>query len=128
MSTLLIDYMSEPLPWKDTVELFNRENLLRRCMGNESLVERVLTTFTVTFENDLKKIDMEFADGDVESFAKTAHKMKGSAGNAGAMTLSEIAKSLETFARQDELGELPDLIAELHSEFETFTELIRASV
>ena len=88
-------------------------------MGNPQLVHSVLSSFRLSFMNDLCEMEISYLAGEYEKVAKIAHKIKGSAANVGAPTIYEIAKQLETAAKKEN-GELDELIGNLQSEFTKF--------
>jgi histidine phosphotransfer protein HptB len=57
------------------------------------------------------------ASGDVASFTRAAHTIKGSSANLGATALRGIAERLEAISRKDGLGGVASLLAECDTEF-----------
>jgi HPt (histidine-containing phosphotransfer) domain-containing protein len=58
------------------------------------------------------------AAGDVASFTRAAHTIKGSSANVGAQVLKGIAERLEIVSRKDGLGAVSGQIADCEEEFE----------
>ncbi len=58
------------------------------------------------------------ASGDVTSFTRAAHTIKGSSANVGAQVLKGIAERLEIVSRKEGLGGVSGLIADCEEEFE----------
>ncbi len=100
-------------------EAFLIDELHHRCMGNPQLVQRVLASFRLSFMNDLAQMEIHFLSGQLEKVAKTAHKIKGSAANAAAPAISELAQEVESLARQGN-NDLDQQICNLQSEFTRF--------
>ena len=57
-------------------------------------------------------------NGDIETLQRLAHSIKSSSLNAGAMHLSDMAKSVEFEAKEDRLADASKRIAALQKEFD----------
>jgi HPt (histidine-containing phosphotransfer) domain-containing protein len=57
------------------------------------------------------------ASGDVTTFTRAAHTIKGSSANLGAQVLKGIAERLEQISRKDGLATVAPLIADCEAEF-----------
>jgi histidine phosphotransfer protein HptB len=57
------------------------------------------------------------AAGDVASFTRAAHTIKGSSANVGAQVLRSVAERLERISRTEGLASVAPLIGECESEF-----------
>jgi HPt (histidine-containing phosphotransfer) domain-containing protein len=57
------------------------------------------------------------ASGDVKSFTRAAHTIKGSSANVGAQVLKGIGERMEQLSRTEGLGAIAPLVAEAESEF-----------
>jgi HPt (histidine-containing phosphotransfer) domain-containing protein len=57
------------------------------------------------------------ASGDVPTFTRAAHTVKGSSANVGALALKAIAERLELVSRKDGLGAVGTLIEDCEAEF-----------
>lgn len=58
------------------------------------------------------------ASGDVATFTRAAHTIKGSSANVGAQVLKGVAERLETVSRKEGLGGVSGMIADCEAEFE----------
>jgi HPt (histidine-containing phosphotransfer) domain-containing protein len=63
---------------------------------------------------DMKKC---LASGDVTTFTRAAHTIKGSSANVGAQVLKAIAERLEALSRKEGLAVVEPLIADCEEEF-----------
>jgi histidine phosphotransfer protein HptB len=63
--------------------------------------------------------------GDITTFTRAAHTVKGSSANVGAQVLKAIAERLEHISRKDGLGSVGPLIADLEAEFGRVTVELR---
>ena len=66
----------------------------------------------------LEKIKSAIAQHDKAALIAAAHALKGSASNLGARSLAALCAALEKKAKAGELGELPQLLERLQTEFE----------
>jgi HPt (histidine-containing phosphotransfer) domain-containing protein len=74
----------------------------------------------IYIEDTPKRIaDMKacLASGDVTTFTRAAHTIKGSSANVGAQVLKAVAERLELISRKEGLGSVAPLIADCEVEF-----------
>ncbi len=57
------------------------------------------------------------SQGDAVTLSKSAHTLKGTAGNLGAMRVMKLAELIEYHGRSGELSQLPKLLSEIESAF-----------
>jgi HPt (histidine-containing phosphotransfer) domain-containing protein len=57
------------------------------------------------------------ASGDVKTFTRAAHTIKGSSANVGAQILRSLGERMELISRTDGLGAVAPLVAECEAEF-----------
>jgi histidine phosphotransfer protein HptB len=65
------------------------------------------------------------ASGDVATFTRAAHTIKGSSANVGALALKAIAERLELISRKEGLGAVAPLIDDCQQEFARVTTELR---
>ncbi|MEN8254142.1 MAG: response regulator [Verrucomicrobiota bacterium] len=85
--------------------LFNRETLLNRCMGNESLVDKLITKFLEQKDVDLRCLGEALSSADIEQVVHFSHRLKGASANLSMESLRKIAGEIEGHAREGDLGE-----------------------
>jgi histidine phosphotransfer protein HptB len=74
----------------------------------------------IYIEDTPKRVDdmkRSLAAGDVSSFTRAAHTIKGSSSNVGAQVVRGLAERLERISRTEGLGAVSPLIAECDAEF-----------
>src|SRR4051812_8874617 len=91
--------------------VFDREALTSRCLGNETLVERVLQKFTVQLESDVAKLARALEAGDWNEFSLVAHRIKGMAANVEARELSRTAALAENTVSSGNQAGLAECLA-----------------
>ena len=109
-----------PLP---AVEGLQLGPALQRLGGDAPLLRKLLGYFCANHGEDVARIRQALHDGDRETATRTAHTLKGLAGNIGAERLGRQAAALETQLRQGSCdpqaslteleGELRDLLARI---------------
>ena len=88
------------------------------CHGNEDDLREMLGDFVEINSLVINDIENAAKENDHESLTGHAHKLKGSAGTAGAKPLAEIAKQLEKIKTNDDAIKVLELTQALRSEFE----------
>jgi len=104
------------------VEPFDLDQLRRRCLGREELVERLLASFERRFPLELAELERSFFEGDSNKLVLTAHQLKGAAANISALRLQQLLGQIESAARRDERETVAELSAQLQGEWEMFME------
>jgi HPt (histidine-containing phosphotransfer) domain-containing protein len=72
--------------------------------GQPSLVLRVLDMFEKSSAKLLAELEVQLANGDLESATRAAHTLKSSSGNIGATELAEAARLCEMRGRAGDLA------------------------
>ncbi len=93
---------------------------LKEAAGDgESCVQELLALFRGNVSHALQEMDAQFAARDWEGLRRTAHTLKGGAGQVGAMAFSRAAAALESRLRSGQDARAPD-IARLREAFVQF--------
>ncbi len=90
------------------------ENLGLEVDEYRELIELFIDTGSVDFQ----KIQDGMASSDAEQVMRSAHTIKGAAGNLGLMDVSESAKIIEENATNNKLDGLEETISTLKAQFE----------
>lgn len=99
--------------------LLNLQQLLgERCFG---LLDKFIVLTTVS----LKKIEQAAKAGEFEIVAMTAHPMKSSSAQVGAMRLAALLEAIEIAGMRREGPAIAELEVQIHAEFEEVTYQIR---
>lgn len=81
--------------------------------GEPDVLAEVLTMFLAEVPRRLERLRNARAAGDIEEVHRSAHSLKGSAGNIGAHALFEICKLLDERAKAGDLSGADPLVAAL---------------
>ena len=111
------DYLTKPIDFRElklrlgkwlhresTRPVFDRDDLLERLMGNFGLARRIITRFVADAPAQLAALAGAIESCDPAVMWQAAHSVKGAAANAGAVRLSEVARSVELLARSGDIA------------------------
>lgn len=101
----------------------NVQEALQRLLGNEELYQKLLQEFALDQEAAVTAAQEAMLQEDWEVAVRTAHTLKGSAANLGAMALSKSAAQLEMALRGKEAT--PDLFQQAQEELQRVLSSIR---
>ena len=111
--------------------VFDRAALTARCMGNQALVGRVLSTFLTSFAKDHEDLSSALqirsggglnatAPHELEAIRTLAHRMRGASGNIAAERLHARCGALERSAEQGDLSQTIEFARDLTKEWLEF--------
>ena len=89
-----------------------------RRIGGEALVKRMIDTFMGYAPGQMEIITRSTRSGEPQVAGNSAHSLKSSAGNIGAMALFGLALEVEQAGRAGDMDKLPALAAELAVAFD----------
>ncbi|MGQ9576232.1 MAG: response regulator [Thermoguttaceae bacterium] len=89
---------------------------LHSVQGDLSLLRGIVTAFLEESPRLLAEIDRAAAQAEADALMRAAHTLKGSLNYLGAYRAYQTALRLESMARQRDLGDSRNLVAELRSE------------
>ena len=79
--------------------------------------KELIELFIDTGEADFQKIQEAMAGRDADQVMRSAHTIKGAAGNLGLMEVSETAKIIEDNARNNQLDDIAPAVQTLETQF-----------
>jgi len=88
------------------------------CHGDEEMLYEMLGDFISINQDVVDDLMRAIDDRSGDDIRAHAHKLKGSAGTAGAKRLAEAAKALEKSSNADDAGDMAAIAHTLKSEFE----------
>ncbi len=91
-----------------------------REMGREdpAFLQELLDTFLMDSGGFILSLEEQVESGDAEALRETAHSMKGSSGNLGALELMEACRALETCGKEGRVEEAAALLDAVKREYE----------
>lgn len=87
------------------------------CHGDEDILYEMLGDFIEINDEVIQELNTAIAEEKADDVTGLAHKLKGSAGTAGAKKLAEVAKALEIAGTKTQWSVINDLAPDLVSEF-----------
>lgn len=87
------------------------------CHGDDDVLHEMLGHFIEINDEVVQELNAAIADENADEVTGLAHKLKGSAGTAGAKKLAEVAKALEIAGSKTQWAIINDLAPDLVSEF-----------
>ena len=106
------------MPDQKSIDLEAIQNLrdLNPGDGGEFLRE-IVGIYIEDTPKRIAELKAALASGDVATFTRAAHTIKGSSANVGAQVLRAVAERLERTARTEGLGAVAPLIAECEAQY-----------
>ncbi len=118
----------EPVKGPDTPLLEHAALDRLREWGGDALLGRMLSLFLELGPQRVETLIQALSDGDLEVLERTAHSLKSSSGNVGAVRLSAQAAELEAVARTARQGGsregLTELVATIGRSWEETAEVL----
>jgi HPt (histidine-containing phosphotransfer) domain-containing protein len=109
----------------DSVTVLDRDVALARAGGDAVLLREIAALFLENYGDWLTELQGAVARGDAQGIARSAHGIKGSVANFGAVPAVDAALKLEQMGRQCDLAEVVKVLnslelalAALHPELE----------
>lgn len=103
---------------------FDLEELKTRCLGRMDLVERLLSRFQQSLDDDLEQLDQAIQAESTNDIGHLAHRMKGSSLTVGAHGISDAAHRLETSVATNQMEDIKAFVSELKRERSLLDDLI----
>jgi CheY-like chemotaxis protein/HPt (histidine-containing phosphotransfer) domain-containing protein len=97
--------------------VFQRAEVLQRCLGDEQLMASLLQVFVRQAGEDLAEIHAGVAGGDEQKALKAAHRIKGSSANLSLERIRHAALALETHVREKGLSGVEACAHALRTDF-----------
>ncbi len=92
---------------------------------DEDEFAEIVELFLDTAQSDIDKLKEGFESGDAEKAANAAHSLKGASGTLGFMEISEIAKTAEEDAKNNDIDKLGESVTKLNAFFEQLVSKFR---
>ncbi|NTV51190.1 MAG: Hpt domain-containing protein, partial [Geobacteraceae bacterium] len=107
-----------------SLPVFAENELLERLGGRSEMIPRFVGLFCKSALPQLEGLALAVAAEDADGVRRHAHAIKGSAGNIAALRMHHTAEMMEIAAKEGDLAEAPQRLAELQLEYREFEEAI----
>ncbi|MGX5200893.1 PAS domain S-box protein [Aliikangiella sp. IMCC44632] len=104
--------------------VWDKEAMLRRVMGKESLVKKLVKIYIEDMPTQLEQLKTVIDENNAAEIAKTCHAIKGVSLNISAAELSQTTVEMEKLAKADKLTNLKSLYSRLIKEYEQLKKLL----
>jgi signal transduction histidine kinase/CheY-like chemotaxis protein len=111
-------FKPEPTPTIQNLAIFDRADVVRRCMGNEALVDKLLVQFQTQIEHDMTALEDALSSNDHKTAQLIAHRIKGAAANLSMGTVRKTAEEIETNGYENDLEAAADGFLDLRAAVE----------
>ena len=105
---------------KDSIAIFNRNELLERLGGREEMTGRFIGMFSKNIISYMTLLQTGIEQNDGEQIRIQAHTIKGAAANIAAHRIRETASAMETYAREGKISAAAELMVKLTRELDEF--------
>lgn len=97
--------------------VFDQNALLNRLMGDEELLQTVITTFLIDIPIQLAAIKESVMQGNADRVGSLAHKIKGAAANIGENDFSRAAHEMEIAGNAENTAQMKEILSRLEKAF-----------
>lgn len=108
-------------------EVFDLNDLMQRTDFDHELAVEMVQAFIPDAARRILELDAAVARHDLQEATLLTHTLKGSAGNAGAVSLSVLARTFEDELRSKQTGNAGRYIDDLKTALQTFTRTVVAT-
>jgi len=91
----------------------------------EDEYRELIELFVMSGNADFESLQTGLAEGDADKVMRCAHTIKGASGNLGLADVSDVAKSIEERAMNNELDGLAQTVQTLKSQFEIIQSFVQ---
>ena len=116
-------YLKTEIP---NIEGIDVDSGLKRVFNNKKTYKKILYDFYTNYENISQKIKQEYINGNFEYCEKMSHKIKGVAGNIGAMVLHKLSNQLELNFKSQKFEQIDSLLEQFEQNLNTIHKSIAA--
>lgn len=93
-----------------------------------NLIQQLIESYLETTPQMLEKISHGISNDEKDAIFMAAHSMKSSSAYVGATVMSELAKQIETLAKDENVAELKPLFTEMQQVYPQIEKLLRVEL
>jgi len=105
--------------------IWDKKDALARVLNKESLFEKILVSFLEDLPKQVDGLKSAIQEKDFKKITRSAHTLKGSAGNISAYKLQEISKRVEDSAGSEDYNALKTIFVEIESARDELLKVIK---
>jgi PAS domain S-box-containing protein len=103
----------EAANYEDIEVVWDKNGALKRVMGKEKLLLRLITLFIEDTPNKISSLEQAVKDSNIAEVKLIAHTVKGLAGNINAEQLRASSEKLEKFARDENTAPFNEILKKI---------------
>jgi signal transduction histidine kinase/CheY-like chemotaxis protein/HPt (histidine-containing phosphotransfer) domain-containing protein len=115
---------SAPAVQEESPAVFAQDELLERLGGRVEMIPRFVGLFCKGVSPELEGLVSMLAANDADGVRRHAHAIKGSAANIAALQMNQTAALIEKSAKEGDLMEAPQRLAQLQMEYRKFSDVV----
>ncbi len=108
----------------ETKVIFDKDSLLRRVGGRETLFIKILKTFLGNVPVQIENLELALSKRSQDDLHLCAHTLKGSSANVEALALRDVAFEMEVAAKDGRIDDIAEMVDVVRDEFADFRDLI----
>lgn len=108
-------------------ELWNKTAALGRLAGNKSLLNRIVQMYLEQIDQKRRELQSAVESNNVEAIRFHSHSMKGVSGDVGADAVKEKSAVIENKAKQNQLDNMSQHLAQLNELIAATTAVMQGS-
>ncbi len=109
-----------------SLKIIDLADVLERVQGDKKLLLELLDIFVEDYQKKIKLLEKSVSDNDYGQAHSLAHSLKGASGNIGAKAIYETFFQLDQMAKNNDLSQAADILAEMTQCFKNLKERIAA--
>lgn len=121
----LLNMNLNPREQEQNSEVWDRELVLRRVRGKEDRLHMLIDLFLASTPPLIEEAADQACQASNSELAKTAHTIKGSAGNISGMQLFETANKLEFAALSNTQADIDGLVLDLSEQYQVLAGVLK---
>jgi len=90
-------------------EIWDEDGFMKRVMNNEKIAEKLIHLFSEDTPKTIEELERAIKEKEIEKIGRTAHKLKGSAGNLGGVQLASIFQKIEAASNENKIEDSEEL-------------------
>ena len=111
------DNLQEAAPVSASVPDWDAQALTVRMMGDRESVATVINVFLEDMPSQIERVNADIRNGSVEAARRTAHAIKGAAGNVGGIAMRDVAARMESLLEDGQPETAKALLPDLETAF-----------
>jgi HPt (histidine-containing phosphotransfer) domain-containing protein len=111
---------------EDTIQVLDREQLLSRYKGYESVLKQSIDIFFEETPSEMERLVSSIRESNAETAGKSAHSLLNKVGTLMGIRIMKLARRLEDHLRAGELDQARALLPVAETELELFSNELKA--